>query len=148
MLALVHILVNLGDVLEATDFTDARIELAAAHQVIIGGSLRIVGAVRPLQALLPRPQVAQIDHSGETACASADHDHAALLTDENRGGNGILTGMFEDDGRAAALAQDIPDFLAEGASTFRPLLLSFDIRPVRRNAPVVELRAVDVADRT
>src|SRR5713101_4387581 len=130
MRAFAHILVNLGDVFKAAHFSKAGIDYAVAYQLVVGVSLRVVGAMRALQPLLARPVVAQIDHGGVAGGAGANHDHAALFADENGGRDGFLAGMFKHDSGAAALAQDVPDLLAEGPGALRPFFLALDIGPV------------------
>src|SRR5690606_32282232 len=118
---------------------------ALAHEVVVGVGLLVVGPVRALQALLADPVVAQVDRRGVPRGAGADDDHPALVADEGGGRDRRLPRMLEHDPRAAPLADYLPDPLAELTRRGDPLLLPLDVVPERRDAPVVELVAVDVA---
>src|SRR3546814_15998327 len=67
-----------------------------------------------------------------------------VVDDEDRRRHRVLAGMHEDDARVAALAEHVPQRLAEGARALRPLGELRLVGPVRQHAPVVEVSAVDV----
>ena len=56
--------------------------------------------------------------------------------------------MLEHYLRTLAPAGDLPNLLTEAAETLKPRALPFRVRPVRRYPPVVELKAIDVPDRS
>src|SRR5208283_2976773 len=66
-----------------------------------------VGEMRALQALLPHPQVAQIDGCVVARGAGAHDHHAAGVADEDRRRDGGLAGVLEHDVRGALLAQHL-----------------------------------------
>src|SRR5262249_36492834 len=103
--------------------------------------------VRALEPLLPHPVVAQVERRVVAGRAGADDHHPAGVAHEARGGHGVLAGMLEHDARAALLAQNVPDRLAEGARAAQPDLVVQLILPVGKHAPVVEVLAVDAAGR-
>ncbi len=78
-----HVLVNLGDVLEAGYMGEAGIDDAIADELVVGVGLLVIGAVRALQPFLARPVVAQVYHGRIAGGAGADDDHAALFAQEN-----------------------------------------------------------------
>src|SRR5579872_1697751 len=53
-----HVLVNLGDALEAGYVVESCIENAVAYELVVGVGLLVIGAVRALQPFLARPVVA------------------------------------------------------------------------------------------
>jgi hypothetical protein len=101
--------------------------------------------MRALQALLPHPQIAQIDGRVVAGGAGADDHHAAGLADEDRRRDGGFAGMLEDDVRRPLLAQHLPDLRAEGAHALQPLGIAGVVLPVRQHSPVIEVIAVDAA---
>src|SRR5277367_2923459 len=141
----VHRLVAFGDFGEAVGLGEARIDLAVEHQLVERVGLFVVGEVRALQALLAHPQVAQVGDRVVAGGAGADDDHAARVADEDGSGNGVFTGMLEDDARILALANDVPDGFAEGAAFRGPLVVRHGILPVRHHAPVQIFFPVDAA---
>src|SRR5271166_1772818 len=101
--------------------------------------------MRSLKALLPHPEIAQIGDRVISGGAGADDDHAASVAYENRGGDGVLAGMFENYARAAPLADDIPNRLAERARFRRPLIVFLGVFPMRHHAPMKKFLAIDDA---
>src|SRR4029077_3598172 len=90
-------------------------------------------------------EVAQIDSGVVAGGAGADDHHAAVVADEDRGGDGALAGVLEDDARIAPLTQHLPERLAEGARSRRPPGERGVVTPVWDHAPVVEALAIDEA---
>ena len=101
--------------------------------------------MRALQALLTHPQVAEVDGGVVPGGAGADHHHAAVVAHEDRGGDGLLAGVLEDDARVAALAEHVPERLAEGARPAHPGAEGLVVAPVGDDAPVIEVAPVDEA---
>ncbi len=100
-----------------------------------------------LEALLAHPVVAQVQRHVVAGGAGADHDHAAGGAHELGRGQGGLARVLEHDAGTGALAQRVPDRLAEGAGALGPVAVGAAVLRVRHRAPVVELRAVDHAHR-
>src|SRR5439155_10584653 len=75
----------------------------------------------------------------------ADDDHAARRADEHGGRQRRLARVLEDDPRTHALAQRVPERLAERTGAFRPLAVDTGVLRVGQGAPVRELTAVDDA---
>src|SRR5439155_818732 len=82
--------------------------------------LRGVGEVAPLEPLLAHPEVAQVQRGVVAGGAGADDDHAARRADEYGGRQRRLARVLEDDPRTYALAQRVPERLAERTGAFRP----------------------------
>src|SRR5574340_585275 len=101
--------------------------------------------MRALEALLARPEIAQVRDRGETGRAGTDHHHATAVAGEYRGRDGVFAGMFEDDAGTATLAQDIPDGFAELPCAGGPLAICGGILPMRHQSPVGEVFAIDAA---
>jgi hypothetical protein len=116
VLVVVHEVVGTGHLVVGEGPRQARVEQAAQRQFVHLVGLLGVGEVRALQPLLPHPQVAQVDRGVVAGRAGADHDHAAGVADEDRGGDGGLAGVLEHDVRGALLAQHFPDRRAEGCA--------------------------------
>src|SRR5439155_10740401 len=89
--------------------------------------------------------IAEIERDVVTGRAGADHDHPARGADELRRRQRRLTRMLEDDLRAHAIAERVPDGLAEAARSLGPLAVGLGVTGVRHLAPVGELRAIDHA---
>src|SRR5438128_2125683 len=73
--------------------------------------------------------------------------HPAFLADEHAGGHCRLAGMLEHDRGIAALADGVPQRLAEPPRLRHPLLLPRGVIPVRRHAPVLVVAPADPAGR-
>src|SRR5262245_51022621 len=100
-----------------------------------------------LEALLPHPVIAEIHRDVVARRAGADDDHAAGRAHEARRGQRRLARMLEDDARADALAERVPDRLAERASSLGPVAIRLAVLRVGHRTPVRELGAVDDAGR-
>src|SRR3989442_10198863 len=74
-----------------------------------------------------------------------DTERAAGGADELRRRQRRLTRMLEDDLRAHAIAERVPDGLAEAARSFGPLAVGLGVTGVRHLSPVGERRAIDHA---
>ena len=135
---------RLRDLVPGEDLGHAGVQAALQHQPVGGGGLLQVGEVRPLQALLVHPHVADVEGAVEAGGARADHHHAALLADEDRHREGRFARVFEDDVDVLALAGDVPDGLAELADLVEPLLV-FLGPDLRQLAPAVEVLSVQHA---
>src|SRR6266481_7499982 len=120
MAVLVHELVRARDVVEAERLAEAGVDLAGEDEVVQALRLLVVREVRALEALLPHPEIAQIDGCVVAGRTGANHDHAAGVADEDGRRHGILAGMLEHDARAAALAEDVPQRLPERARARGP----------------------------
>src|SRR3990172_6558089 len=142
---LVQELVGEADLVEGEDAGQAGIDLAGGDEVVDGLRLLAVGEVGALQALLARPEVAQVDVAVVAAVAGADDDHAARVADEDGGREGVLAGVLKHNAGVAAFAQGVPDRLAEGAAAEQGRCRRLFVLPVGQAAPVVELRPVDEA---
>src|SRR5439155_1442208 len=79
------------------------------------------------------------------ARAGADDDHAARRADEYGGRQRRLARVLEDDPRTYALAQRVPERLAERTGAFRPLAVGTGVLGIGQGTPVRELAAVDDA---
>src|SRR5258708_25523033 len=134
---------HLPQLVERDDPAEARVDRTLADEIVVRPGLLVVDAVGALEALLAHPEVAHVDHRRIAARPGADHHHAALLAHEHAGGHRLLTRVIEHDRGIAALADDVPDRLAEAARFRRPLLLAIDVIPVRRDSPVRELTPSD-----
>ena len=146
VLVLAHQLMREADLGERERLRQAGIDLAAARpSALYAAHSCVVGEVRALQALLAHPEIAQVDRGVIPGRARADDHHAAVVADEDRGRDGVLTRMLEDDSRVAAFAEHVPERLAEGASTGGPGGERRVVAPVGDHAPVREVAPVDVA---
>src|SRR5262245_24539600 len=134
MLVLVHELVGEPDVIEGKDAAQAGVDCALANETVSFGCFLVVGEVAALEALLSRPEVAQVKVTVVASRTSADDDHPAPVADEHRCRYRVLAGVLEDDSRRNALAQDVPDRFLEGAKTERRLHERGLVMPVRQAA--------------
>jgi hypothetical protein len=146
MAVLVHQLVALARLVEREHPPEARVDLPFDDKLVERVGLVIVGEVGALEALLAHPEVPQVDIRVVAGGAGADDHHAARIAHELARRDGVLPGVFEHDARALALAEDVPDRLAERAGAARELAHRLVVGPVRKPAPVVEVLAVDAAD--
>ena len=103
--------------------------------------------MRALQALLAHPVVAKVERRVVAGRAGADHDHAAGLAHEARRRQRGLARVLEHDRRVLLLAERLPERRAERARALEPLRVLDVVRPARQLAPVIELAAIDHADR-
>src|SRR5439155_594768 len=94
-----------------------------------------------------RADFSDIEPRSVAAGAGAEDDHPAFLADEHAGGHRRLAGMLERDRGIAALADGVPQRLAEPPRLRHPLLLPRRVTPVRRHAPVLVIAPVDPAGR-
>src|SRR5690606_10932792 len=148
LLAAAHCSVGLGKFLKGDGASEARIDLSRAHKVVVGTSLRIIGAVRSLKALLPRPVIPQINHGVEPGSSGADDDHSAgtaqIDTRRDRSGSGML----EHNRRILSTADDVPEVPAERPHPLRPCLLAQLVIDTGRDTPMIVRPAVQVANGT
>src|SRR5262249_24519974 len=101
--------------------------------------------MRPLEALLAHPQVAQVGDRVVAGGARANHHHPAGFAHEYRSGNRVLARMVEYDAGVFALAEDVPNRLAEIAALRRPFAVGRLVLPVRHHAPMRKSLAIDDA---
>src|SRR5579885_2527088 len=140
-----HQLMAVADLLESEGLSEARIDLTFAHELVERVGLLVVGEVRSLKALLPHPEVAQIDRGVVARMSRAYHDHPAGVAHEHGGRDGVLAGEFEDDPGIAPFAYDVPDGLAERPRLRDPRRERRIILPMGKHPPVLEVLAVYTA---
>ena len=114
-------LVGLGDAVEAHHPPQHRPDLALGHQLVRAHALVGVGEVRADDLLLAHPQVADVEVERVAGGGAADHDLAERLHDEDRGREGRLADVLEDD--VGRVAEDLLDPLGEAAGVLEALLL-------------------------
>src|SRR6185312_9896430 len=102
---------------------------------------------RALQPLLAHPVVAEVERRVVAGRAGADHDHAARLAHEARGRQRGLAWVLEDDRRILLLPERLPEGGAECARALEPQVVFDLVGPLGELAPVLELAAIDDADR-
>jgi hypothetical protein len=103
--------------------------------------------VRADDLLLAHPQVADVEVERVAGGRAADHHLAERLDDKDRGGEGGLTDVLEDDVRR--VAEDLLHLLREPTCLLEACLLGVPVGEVlARPHHSRELVAVDVADRS
>ena len=97
-------MVGLTDFLKLEQITQAGVDLAVGHHLVIGQRLLVVCPMRSLETLLTHPVVAEIHHRGEARRSSATDHHSTGLTHKDACRDCRLAGMLEDDVGVATLA--------------------------------------------
>jgi len=128
---LLHVIMCLAELVEGVNLSEAGVNFAINNQLVVGRGLRIVAAVRTLQAFLADPMVAQIYGGIVASCTGTDHYHAPSFTDKYAGSNGGFTWVFENDLRIASFTQCFPESFAKSTAADQPFLLTFSIGPMR-----------------
>src|SRR4249919_707620 len=97
VLVLVEELVRFGHAVEAHHAPEDRLDLALGHQLVRSHALIGVGEVRADDLLLTHPEVADVEVERVAGGRAADHHLAEWLHDEDRGREGRLADVLEDD---------------------------------------------------
>src|SRR4029450_3549961 len=96
-----------------------------------------------VDALLAQPVIPQIHRRVVAGGARADDDHAAGGADEYRCGQRRFARVLEHELRAHALAESVPDRLAERPRALGPFAVGLRVLGARHGTPVRELTPVD-----
>ncbi len=145
VLVLVHELMRERDLAELKRARQARVDASLENEVVHPLRLFVIREVRSLQALLPHPQVPQVDGRVVAGRSGADDDHATRLAREDRRRDRRLARVLEDEVRAPLVADGVPYRLAELAHALQPVPVADRVLPVGKHSPVVEIVAVDAA---
>src|SRR3990172_1878590 len=121
------------------------IDLARVDQIVVRGRLFVIRTMRTLKSLLSYPVITQVYRCGIPRRTSTDDNHATRFTNKDTGGNRCFAWMFKNDVGVSLFTQCTPNGFAKCAAASCPFLLTCFIRPMRRDAPMFEFVADDVA---